>query len=376
MSIRKGENGMTEEDVIANSRLEHLYNHEFERGRFFQVVFEDEKEVHIKLAPRTLMKVTYIKENNDIEGLSITKLVDGEDKQTLKFSKFNLQQLQTFLQFIDEIDLGTVSKRRVQLADDSLDVIDSETKKKILTLLSGSNGSELIEDLLTEGVISNRDIVNTGYRKIQLDLFHKLLYDDYLERYKEDIGKSNTKDETAWQYFFQMNPWIFGYGLDYRFQCILQKEFSASNTDADGRNQVNSDYLIGDRRFTTFVELKLPTTELFTQSQNRARTWRLSAKLQDAVSQILEQKASGQIKIEQQELYNEDGEVITQNSYDSKTIVVIGNWNEISEDAPRTKMIKEKTFELFRRNSRNVLIITYDELFDRANYIVNENASD
>jgi hypothetical protein len=367
---------LTEEDVISNSKLDHLYNHEFEKGRFFQVVFEDDNEILVKLAPRTLMKVTYIKDHDDIEGLSITKVVSGEEKQNLKFSKFNLQQLQTFLQFINDIDLKGVSERRIQLADDSLEIIDEETKKKILTLMSGSNGSNLVEEILESGVLTDRDIVNTGYRKVQLELFGKLLYEDYLEIYKESIGRVNTKDETAWQHFFNVNPWIFGYGLDYRFQGIIQKEFSASDTDADGKNQVNADYLIGDNRFTTFVELKLPNTELFSSTQNRSRTWKLSGKLQDAVSQILEQKASGQIKIETKELFDGEGELIEQNSFDSKAVLIIGNWDEINSDDPRTQKTKTKTLELYRRNLRNVDIITYDELFERAKYIVNEIAGD
>jgi hypothetical protein len=375
MSLSRGTQ-LTEEDVISNSKLDHLYNHEFEKGRFFQVVFEDNNEIHVKLAPRTLMKVTYIKDHDDIEGLSITKVVSGEEKQNLKFSKFNLKQLQTFLQFINDIDLKGVSERRIQLADDSLEIIDEETKKKILTLMSGSNGSDLVEEILESGVLTDRDIVNTGYRKVQLELFGKLLYEDQLETYKESIGRALTKDETAWQHFFNVNPWIFGYGLDYRFQGIIQKEFSASDTDADGKNQVNADYLIGDNRFTTFVELKLPNTELFSSTQNRSRTWKLSGKLQDAVSQILEQKASGQIKIETKELFDGEGELIEQNSFDSKAVLIIGNWDEIISDDLRTQKTKSKTLELYRRNLKNVDIITYDELFERAKYIVNENASD
>ena len=59
--------------------------------------------------------------------------------------------------------------------------------------------------------------------------------------------------------FFNKNPWIFGYGLGYRFMGILQKEFSASGTEADGTGQVSGDFLIGDKKFTTFVELKNQT---------------------------------------------------------------------------------------------------------------------
>ena len=196
-----------------------------------------------------------------------------------------------------------------------------------------------------------------------------------MQNYKQKIGKANTKDETAWQHFFMKNQWIFGYGLDYKFQGVLQKEFHASDTNAAGKNGVIADFLLGDKRFTTFVELKLPETDLFESSQNRANSWRLSTKLIDACSQILEQKASGILKIETaKDLYDDSGEEIIQHSYDSKTILLIGNWMQIHDDKSQTKKIKEKTFELFRRDSRNIEILTYDELYERAEFIVkNEN---
>jgi len=371
------ESQVTEEDVAFNSKLEHLYNHEFGDGRFFQVVFSDEKEAHIKLAPRTLMKVVYLKDKNDIEGLQLIKVVTGKKPEKLKLSKFNMQQLRCFLDFINSIDLKGISNRRISLADNSLAVLDSETKKKIATLLSGSEGGEIVSDLLKKGLITNQDLVNTGYRKQQLEKFRDMLYERGLDAYKLEMEKPNTKDETAWQHFFMRNQWIFGYGLDYRFQGVLQKEFHASDTNAAGRDGVIADFLLGDKRFTTFVELKLPTTELFSSTQkNRSNCWRLSNSLIDAYSQILEQKASGQIKIETtKELFDDSNAKINQRSYDSRTILIVGCWNQILSDVAGDKLIKEKTFELFRRDPRNVDIITYDELYDRACFIVNNEAS-
>ena len=366
-------NKTTEDDVISNSKLEHLYNHDFGGGRFFQVVFSNEAETHIRLAPRTLMKVIYYKEKDDIESLEIIKQVSDVDKEKIKFSKFNFQQLRCFLDFISSIDLKGVSERRIILSDNSLDILDSETKKKIMNLLSGNEGVDIVKDLLDDGIITTQDLVNTGYRKKELEIFRKLLEDDYLQEYKNQYCKPNTKDEVAWQYFFNKNSWIFGYGLDYRFQGILQKEFHASDTNASGKEGVIADFLMGDNNFTTFVELKLPTTEIFGIEKNRSNCWRLSNKFIDAISQILEQKASGQIKIETtKEIYSDRGESIKQHSYDSKTILIIGNWTEVksSKDSEEIKRIKSKTFELFRRDSRNVEIITYDELYERAKFIV------
>ena len=370
---------LTEEDVILNSKLETLYNHTFDKGRFFQVIFSDENEFHIKLAPRTMMKVVYIKDNDDIEGIKICKLVSGKEKQVIELSKFNMQQLKTFLNFIQELDLKGVVERRIRLSEDAMDVLDDETKQKIITLLSCSDGGEVVRDLLSQGMITTQDLVNTGYRKAQLEIFRKLLYSGYLPQYKCDIGKPNTKDETAWQHFFAINQWIFGYGLDYRFQGILQKEFHASDTNAGGSEGVIADFLMGDNKFTTFVELKLPTTPLFGTSQNRAQSWKLSKELMEAYSQILEQKASGILKIETtRELYADDYSEINQNAYDSKAVLIIGSWDQVdnSLEALGIKKMKRKTLELFRRDSRNVEMMTYDELLERATFIVlNENST-
>jgi hypothetical protein len=200
-----------------------------------------------------------------------------------------------------------------------------------------------------------------------------LLYEDYLQEYKNINCKPKTKDEVAWQHFLNKNEWIFGYGLDYKFMGVLQKEFHASDTTASGKNGVIADFLMGDNNFTTFVELKLPTTNLFGKTINRSNSWKLSNELFEAVSQILEQKASGQNKIEtSKNLLDDNFEIINQNSYDSKTILLIGNLSEVDSNSEPEglKIIKKKTFELFRRDSRNVEIITYDELYKRAQFIV------
>ena len=55
---------------------------------------------------------------------------------------------------------------------------------------------------------------------------------------------------------------------------------------------------------------------------------------------------------------------------DPKTIFIIGNRkNEFPHDLAKDNHTKSETFERFRRNSRNIDIITYDELFERAYYI-------
>ena len=378
-------------EILDNFKLEQLYSHEIENGRFFKVVFPDDDTAEVQLSSKTFMQIKFLPSRNDIEGIDIIKLVGTEERQKISFSKFNFAQLELFLNFIHDLDLSTIAERRLKLAENSLDILDPETKKKMSTLLQGDEGADLIQQLLDNEIVTSQDIVNTGYRKNQLKVFEKLLNEEgYLEKYKKDeseISKmiaqgeenglsinENSKDEITWQYFFHKNPWIFGYGLNYRFQNILQKEFSASDTDGAGKEQVNADFLIGDNYYTTFVELKTPSTDLFVNTKsgkNRSGSWSISSHLIYAVSQILEQKAAGQIKLEKNP-FDDKGNRINQKSYDSKCILVVGNIKkeiEESGDTEKVSEIKKKTFELYRRDSRNVEIITFDELYDRAHYI-------
>jgi hypothetical protein len=277
------------------------------------------------------------------------------------------KEIKELRDFIDSVVL-------LQFPDDKKSRIEESDLLRLKNAFSKNPDIKLIEEIL-KNKITDKDIISIGYRKNELEIFRKLLEESYLNGYKREIIKNEKiKDESAWQYFFNKNPWIFGYGLDYRFQGILQKEFQASGGEADGSNNVKGDFLLGDNKFVTFVELKKPETKIFASSKNRSNSWRLSNDLIEATSQILEQKASGQIRLETEDLHDDSGKKIKQNSYDSKIILIIGNWSELSEAASDLeKKIKRKTFELFRRDSRNIQIITYDELYEWAKFIVNIN---
>jgi len=152
---------------------------------------------------------------------------------------------------------------------------------------------------------------------------------------------------------------------------VLQKEAAVSDVDVDGKSTVNADFLMGATDFTILVEMKLPSSELFKgTSTQRSRTWGLSIKLMDAVSQILTQKAEWLVK-SRGENFDENEQLIEQRAVDPKAILIIGMRSSMT-GTDREQMMKLNTFELFRRDSRNIEIITYDELYDRAFYIVNQ----
>lgn len=357
----------TQEEIVNTSIPNRLYWHEFENNRFFQVVHQDETGFEIKLAPKTMFKVKYLIDKDDIEGFELIK-VSNITTQKVSLSKFNFAQLKAFLSFISEIDLKGITEKRLKILDDQ--ELDSDSIRSVKTLLSKKGGAELVEALINEGIISSKDIVNTAFRKRGLQIFSDLKNkSEYWKTYAEENGLKKHSEEKVWQYFFEKNQWIFGYGLDYRYQEILQREVHLSNTELDGSNTVIGDYLLGDNFFTTFIELKKPSTPLFANKGNRSNSWKLSNDLIESVSQILEHKASGLIRLDSQQYIK--GEPLKQKAYDSKVILIIGDWSELNKSGSTQEInIKKKTFELFRRDSRNVEIITFDELFERAKFIV------
>ena len=259
------------------------------------------------------------------------------------------------------IEEGTLPNRKILLnltKPDTSKILVDKDLAEIVDKLSDleKDKRESVLETLKNNVLTKQDLNILSGRKDGLELFKEL--------FRKDIK------ETEWQLFFKRNSWIFGYGLDYRFLSILQREASVSSTDLDGTNEVKLDYLLGDKNFTVIVELKRPDTALFENDKNRSESWKLSKDLTYAVSQILSQKAEWEIKA-QTDQFNGDGHKIEQSTISPKTILIIGNTNQFS-GSTRSDLIKKKTFELYRRNSRNIDIITYDELLERAQFIVND----
>ncbi len=93
-----------------------------------------------------------------------------------------------------------------------------------------------------------------------------------------------------------------------------------------------------------------------------------------AVSQILEQKAEWSGFAGTGEHFSRDGarqlEARTRNA---KTILVIGSRSEFEEAADlREARVMRDTFELFRRETSSIDIVTFDEILERARFITRD----
>lgn len=360
--------------------------------RFVKKVFEKENisefiEVNGEIVLRDLFlgkyqvsATVYSKQETNLMEFTLQRFIkDENDKiRPVKETSFSFSQEEftallkflsdlKFLDFSDKdrfvVEGNSIPHNRILLnltkPDPNKVLVDKNLGNLVnkLTALSETEREQLLETL-KNGVFSKSDLDILSGRR------------DGLTEFKARLINVSEYDEPEWQTFFKNNSWIFGYGLDYKFLSILQKEASVSGVDLDGKNEVKSDFLLADNNFTVLVELKRPDTPLFEKDKNRSESWKLSKDLTYAVSQILSQKAEWELNSPLKN-FDEFGKPINQTTIDPKTILIIGDTRQFKGDT-KTDLIKKRTFELYRRNSRNIDIITYDELLDRAKFIVND----
>jgi hypothetical protein len=308
------------------------------------------------------LKVVLTQDSHEIDSIIIQTFNSNNPQgECVSFHKHEFHNLLDFLEKMNYIDLSNKNRFRIKIdeIDTSKVLVDKEQSVFIeyLKSIQGEN-RELLLESLSRDQLTKMDLDIISGRKSGLEEFRKNLFE------------STKWDEPDWQKFFANNTWIFGYGLDYRFLKTLRKEAHISNVDLDGKNEVIIDFLLGTTKFTVLVEIKKPETPLFTSKKDRSESWQLSDELTFAISQILSQKAEWEIKSKTQQ-FDSTGQMITQNTYDPKTILIMGNSVQYSGTS-KNDLIKGKTFELFRRNSKNIEIITFDELYERAYFIVNQ----
>ncbi|MGO7906301.1 Shedu immune nuclease family protein [Rhizobium leguminosarum] len=385
--------GFDDAATIGEWRTDHLYVHPFRTGdgKFFTVIIEDDGNRSVEYIPpfpsrnRLKIKFTFIAERNEITKIELRKYKEYKDgwreqwsgaDDPISLTHFSFQKIMSLLQLMTELGLANVTERRLAIHDGP-GPIEKETVEKVKSIMALPEGHKILDEVLQSGLIQSHDIVNIGYRKAQLAIFKRLLEEPaYLDAYKVEESLTTPQEEKIWQHFFQKNPWIFGFGLDYRYLNILQAEAHIADTDLNGNDAAIVDFLMGCTNFTVLVEVKKPSAPLFVRSQNRANSWRLSKDFIDAVSQILEQKASWQIKAETNahKNFNADAELLRQRTLDPKCILIMSS-SAAFAGSEKEREIKLRTFELFRRDTRNIEIVTFDELYERASFIVSDKVS-
>lgn len=279
-----------------------------------------------------------------------------------------------FLANIQSVDFK--SRAKVNISDDEL-------RKIVLTTHQAKTFVTENQELFAEALryeITTEDLVAVGYRKKQLDVYDKLLNDqNYFVSLKV---KNECTNEGLWQKYFEKNPWVFGYGLGYIFLSglddkKLEQVVQGHSVDSHGKRV---DALMKTKGIISnlcFVEIKTHSTDLLESKPYRSGCWAPSKELAGAIAQVQGTVASAvenlSSKINPNDKEgNPTGEEIF--NYQPKSYLVIGSMTEFVAENGVNKD-KLRSFELLRKNTSNPEIITFDELHERAKFIVHHNQS-
>ena len=180
-----------------------------------------------------------------------------------------------------------------------------------------------------------------------------------------------------WQKFFEANTWIFGYGLTYQFLAQLDERkleqiVRGRDLTAAGKR---SDAIMKSRGIISslcFVEIKRHDTPLLERNQYRADVWPPSAELAGGVAQV-QTTVHAAIETLGHKLSPADdagdptGEILF--NIEPRSCLVIGSLEQFQTDRG-INVPKFRSFELYRRHTWRPEIITFDELLERARFIV------
>ncbi len=262
-----------------------------------------------------------------------------------------------------------------------LKITDEDLRRIVLSNLQARSIFKDNQDLFSEVIrseITKEDVVAIAYRKHQLQTFERLLEDsEYFESVKK---RKQCSSEAVWQKYFEKNPWIFGYGLSYiQLSSLDDKKLEqvVHGHSVAGRGK-RVDALLRSRGIISslcFVEIKTHNTPLLNTQPYRPGCWAPSSELSGGVSQVQGSVALATDSIRTKLSINDQGGNPTGEeiyNYSPKSFLVVGSLSEfVGEHGVNAEQFR--SFELFRRNTGSPEIITFDELYARASFIVRQH---
>ena len=338
---------------------------------------KDEIILRHKEGAKSYIAAKFIEDSRKIFVLNIQGYSVASDKPHNASFAFVGDEIGKLVEFINNIQsVKFQHKGLVNISDEELRrIIISDNQARSLFHENEDIFSEILRSEITK-----EDVITVGYRKKQLEVYRNLFTDDnYFSSLKE---KKNCTNEGLWQKYFEKNPWKFGYGLGYIFLSslddkVLEKVVQGYSLSNHGKRVDALMKTKGIISSLCFVEIKTHKTSLIDNKPYRSGCWAPSKELSGAVSQVQGTVSSSvdnlrnKVILEDKE-GNPTGEEVY--NYQPKSYLVIGSLSEF-EGAHGINKDKYRSFELYRRNTTNPEIITFDELYERAKYIVYQNES-
>lgn len=342
-----------------------------------------------KISVRTIVRVTFYPSKQDNKYLPRLEFRKENTNGELLKSKGNdviirfgegdearaFWKIIHFLQgFKDLVDLGDFHSKYQAVSFDTylVDFKNKEQAEKVKELTSLAEFAKLSNLDIKELILPQRKKTIHWFYAFLKDLRNKEGIRAY-DTYRNNHQIKEQGEEVIWHHFLKANEWVIGLNIDIKFIRDLLSKQKVGHEDSKGVGSPEVD-LLGISYFTTLIELKTSRTKIFKPektSKSRANTWDFSNDFIEAYSQVLAQRSEIS---ESKEIVDEGGNIIDTKKnriLDPKAVLIIGNRNE---EFPHIRLSdfdnKSDSFERLRRDNRNIEIVTFDELFERAFHIV------
>lgn len=283
----------------------------------------------------------------------------------------NFMLLMMYLVNLAEIEVGDKAFRMIE-ADDAeiVEMLRNRSREEVVPLIQSALGGPLTE----------KELTTLSGRKEQLAEFKRLLQDDgYIEQLAK---KDNIGIEAVWQRFFESATWIFGYGLDFVSHSAMDdgklERITVGNNLWTGAGK-RSDAIMHTRaRISTllFCEIKRHDTELLQKGLYREPdVYAPSTELVGGTAQLQKTvRKAFRLMLDQIRSHTEPDGSPTGLDFSTtkpRQVLVIGNLDEF-RSAAGINGEKMESFELYRKSHSDVEVITFDELYERARYIIED----
>ncbi|QFU75932.1 DUF4263 domain-containing protein [Halioglobus maricola] len=161
--------------------------------------------------------------------------------------------------------------------------------------------------------------------------------------------------ESHWQNLLNQNPFILNLAFGYPIVKI-HDQASVGGRKLTGEGDKITDFLVKNSMTNNcaIFEIKTPQTKLLNKTPYRESVYTPSKDVAGSVNQVLDQKYKFQKEIA---MLKENTGIYDMEAYATQCVLIVGTVPEDKEE--------RKSFELFRRNSKDVEIVTFDELLNK-----------
>lgn len=352
---------------IATKVIEHPDTYAFAQ-------LKDEIVLRHKQDAKSCITAKFFEDDRSVFVLSIQGYSVATSKPHNASFAFVGEEIDKLIEFLDHIQSMPLKNAS------SMKVSDQVLRRVVLSNPQAqafvADNQALFAEVLRTG-ITKEDVVAVAYRKRQLNVFERLLAEpEFFDKVKSQKG---LRDEDVWQKFFERNPWIFGYGLSYIYLTGLDHKKLEQVVQGYAVNQRGKrvDALLRSRGVISslcFVEMKTHRTTLLEADSYRSGCWAPTREVGGAVSQVQGTVWMATQSIRKLSGVDDDGNPTGEEAYNymPKSFLIVGSLQEfVGEHGVNEERFR--SFELLRRNTLSPEIITFDELYDRARFIVQQH---